>query len=867
MADDGVEARQMTIIGSPVRNGGGPAGGPDGKSRMVALTRVVAAFRHHRAFVFVVTLVATAFAMIVFRQPAQYRATAVLRLVGDRHPAAAGINGAAPEVGRSLVPVTSLIPRIRSRAVVGEVVDSLGLQLHPVPTWSPLWPAGDPRLPLREVRVDPAAGPDTLLLRFSSTDLIVLHAGETKRYTYGTPIQAGAAKFTVVAPPTVSEIAVAVVPRDLTIDGVLDQLDIVPVTETDVLNVRYVDTYPKRAKAVANQLVRTFYAFTVNSSQEQARRRRVFLEGQLKETERQIGRAQSGLGGIRSQRRLANSADKLARQQSEMVALRGELQEDRQVFSGILSRLNGAADSTKTEDLNALAYSPELVADPVAGKAFQEFLTDRSRLDSLTTGPNPSPLGSPNIQQLKDLVRSRQVQVDLALHARLSSIDARLAAFEDLQSSNADEVATLPVIEAEESRLDQKVSALSGFAAQLRLEGQQAQMSEELTTADIEIVDFATLPYLPIGIPWWVKVFLALVLGLAVGLALAVVLEMRDRSIRTPEEMERLLQVRGLGVIPPVADAMGAEEIGESSGGDGRLAGPLPRGLVTSSSVWPSVGAEAFRLLYSSLTLGWGSRSRTLLVTSVAPQEGKTLIAANLALTFGRQGARVLLVDCDLRRPRLHKIFHVPRAPGLADLLRPVQAEAAEEEAPQTEGERPPAHAYSMFPAVARPDGEDVEAPTKGSSLETVRGPTWQVSAVTPARHERAPSLRNVRETSLEGVSLLPCGAVGLHAADTLKASALRTLLHELSASFDVIVLDTPPALVSADAVILAPVVDEVLMVVRAGQTDRTAAAAARQQLSDAGGNVVGAVLNDPEGQVGRDQALYYSYTYPLAAD
>jgi Mrp family chromosome partitioning ATPase/uncharacterized protein involved in exopolysaccharide biosynthesis len=868
MADDGVEVRQVSLVGNPIRDNNGRPGRPESMSRVAAaFSKVAIAFRHHRPFVIIVTVVATAFTMVAFRQPAQYRATAVLRLVGDRHPA--GVNGVATESVQSFVQAAALVPRVRSRAIVGEVVDSLGLQLHPVPTWSPLWPAGDPRLLLRDVRVDPAAAPDTLVLRFSATDMIVYHAADSKRYRYNTAIQVGAATFTVLSPPTVSEVTVAIVPRDLVIDDVLDHLDIVPVTRTDVLNVRYVDTYPKRAKSVANQLVRTFYAFTVNSSQEEARRRRIFLERQLQQTEQQVARAQTGLIGFRTQRRLATSTDKLTRQQSELVGLRNELEADRRVFSGILSRLNGAGDSAQSEELSTFAYAPEIAADPVAGKAFQEYLTYRARLDSITSGGSPTPLASPQVQELREMVRSRQVQVGLALRARLSSIDTRLAAFGDLESSNAGEVATLPVLEAEESRLDQKVGALSGFATQLRLETQQALMSEELAGADVEIVDLATLPYLSIGVPWWMKMTLALVLGFLTGLAIAVVFETRNRSIRLPEELERILQVRGLGVIPPVAEAMGTEEmltLGDPPGGASRVAGALPQGLVAGSSLVPSVGAEAFRLLYSSLTLGWGSRSRTILVTSVAPREGKTLVAANLALTFGRQGARVLLIDCDLRRPRLHKVFHVPRAPGLADLLRPVHTQVAED-TQETEGEKSPARAYSMYPTVARSDGDGVDVPAKVASLETVSGSRWQVAMTAPARQDRPASFRYVRETSLEGVSLLPCGAVGLHAADTLKASTLRLLLHELSANFDVIILDTPPAMVSADAVILAPVVDEVLMVVRAGKTDRTAAVVARQQIADAGGNVVGAVLNDPEGQVGRDQALYYSYTYPLSAE
>jgi Mrp family chromosome partitioning ATPase len=103
--------------------------------------------------------------------------------------------------------------------------------------------------------------------------------------------------------------------------------------------------------------------------------------------------------------------------------------------------------------------------------------------------------------------------------------------------------------------------------------------------------------------------------------------------------------------------------------------------------------------------------------------------------------------------------------------------------------------------------------------------------------------------------------------AEALKAGDVRNLLTELSHQFDVIILDTPPVLVSADAAILAPLADDVLIVIRAGQTDRQAAELAYQQLAAAGASIVGAVLNDPAGEVSRYRKLYYSYDYPAVSD
>ena len=104
-------------------------------------------------------------------------------------------------------------------------------------------------------------------------------------------------------------------------------------------------------------------------------------------------------------------------------------------------------------------------------------------------------------------------------------------------------------------------------------------------------------------------------------------------------------------------------------------------------------------------------------------------------------------------------------------------------------------------------------------------------------------------------LSVLPCGALPMNAANLLSSTRMRILLQELQEQYDIIVLDTPPVLATADAGIVASLTDGVLLVVRAGATDRNAAQRAYQQLANVGGRVVGTVLNDP-GRRGREGGL-----------
>ena len=126
-----------------------------------------------------------------------------------------------------------------------------------------------------------------------------------------------------------------------------------------------------------------------------------------------------------------------------------------------------------------------------------------------------------------------------------------------------------------------------------------------------------------------------------------------------------------------------------------------------------------------------------------------------------------------------------------------------------------------------------------------------------------AQSIAGIRHTKIAGLSLLPCGALTPRAHELLKPQRIRGLLNDLAGLFDVIILDTPPVLVSADAALLAPLADGAILVVRAGQTDRASAERACQYLIAAGAHFLGAVLNDPAGELARYGKYYYPYAYP----
>lgn len=785
--------------------------------------QLLRAVRGHRPLFLLVaglTLAATALLMVI--STSRYSARASIRMASERRTLTSGVENAPQTLDRPVDPLLSAVQVLISRKLVGSVVDSLGLRLQPVTPLTLGAPLIGPRLPagaLQEVLVDSAAPVDTLVLRFTDQGVIARSSGGESAAGYGEALRLGAVRLTVLEPPPVAYTVAVVQARELTIDQALRNLKVVPRPGTDVIDVRYVDADPGTAQDFANRLARAFQTANGQAAQDQSRRRREFLGEQLRVTDSLLVSAEAKLSTFRSRQVMGSSRDNLSAEQATALGLearQGELVADRRVFAALLQRVKGSAEETDA-GFQALAYSPEVASDPVLGHLQQKLIVYRTRLDSLTTGPWSSLATHPDVVQLTTLLESTQDELIKAVRARLASIDARIAVLSSQRAHGAQSMQGLPAQQAEESALEGRVQVLRNTADALRQEYQKARISEALGAADIEILDHASLPYLRAGIPRSVQLGLGILLGILFGGAAAVLAEVTNRAVRRPAELQELIGTTELGIIPRIPQRNGL------AGNPRLLTGQVENGngIQASEVVFGSTGAlsleaEAFRTLRMSLAFSWGDSPCTLVVTSAAPREGKTLIATNLAATFARSGAKVLLVDCDIHRPRLHRVFHVTRAPGLMDLLRL--------------------------------DGS-------GLHYETARR---------AALNHR---LAAVRPTAIDRLSFLPCGADPQDTPELLEPATLRGLLRDLRSEFDVILLDTPPVLVSADAATLAASADGVILVIRAGQTDRGAADLARQRVTSAGGRVLGAVLNDPDGVMGRFGQPYYAYDYPATVD
>ena len=339
----------------------------------------------------------------------------------------------------------------------------------------------------------------------------------------------------------------------------------------------------------------------------------------------------------------------------------------------------------------------------------------------------------------------------------------------------------------------------------------EASVASAMRASNVRVVNPAKPPRLPYKPSLPMNAALGLVSGVFLGVMLVIVRERADCSIQAPGDAPSYLNVPELGVIPSAAAARSRQF--RSYYRDGRrLTGPKAEGTEAKDAAhgrvelvtWqrkPSVVAEAFRATLDSILFCGenGNRPRVIAITSANPQEGKTTVASNLALALAEINRRVLLIDGDLRKPRLHEIFGVSNERGLSDLL-----------------------------------GEG--NPLNGGGV-------------------------HVTETRYAQLFLLPAGSGEGSFSNLLHSARMPELLKRMRKEFDMVVIDTPPMLHIPDARVLGRMADAVVLVVRSGETTRDMALAATQRLSEDGTRLLGTVLNswDPRKAGGGYGYRYYA--------
>ena len=348
--------------------------------------------------------------------------------------------------------------------------------------------------------------------------------------------------------------------------------------------------------------------------------------------------------------------------------------------------------------------------------------------------------------------------------------------------------------------LSQQLETNKQLLQTLQQRQRELDLSNGNSGTEVSIATYSRLPKSPVGPARLRNIIAALLLSLAGGIGLAFLLDFLDDTVKSVEDVDRYIHVPALALIP--------------SNRDRRLPGLRGAAPPTAPSNTTALAmindarspiTESYRHLRTSLLLSSaGKPPKTILITSSQPAEGKTTTAINTAFMLAQTGAEVLMIDCDLRRPRLHTQFELPNTKGLTTWLS---------------GEK---------------------------NLEALI-----------QKCDKEPNLK-----------VLTSGPVPPNPAELLGSEEMRKLLNILSEQYAHIIIDSPPAISFTDASILSTMVDGVILVVHGGRSSRAVVRRAKQQLLDVGAHIFGVVLNNVKVEShDYYYSRYYSHYYESDAD
>lgn len=617
-------------------------------------------------------------------------------------------------------------------------------------------------------------------------------------------------------PLTTSSVAPATSREDLTeakrlaqfVGAILSGLKVEPVKEsrgyykeTSLIDIRYSHTDPQVAAKVVNTIADTYVYSNLEKKIETNSSTGTFLQKRIAELQQQIRT---------DEERLVNYA-----RNNQIISLDPTQNTVVERLAGLNRQLLEAENERKTAEAAFKAASVPGAAEALAeGDAKQVSDLDsklndlrQKRAQLMVEATEEAPEVREVDQQISELNKQLKELRNRKSTTLLATLETRYK-----QAQGREQALRASFDQQRAETLTQNEAAINYRIIQQEIETNKTLLNSLLQGAkendvviagkpnNISVVDYGLAPDAPVGPNRTRTVFTAFFLAIGLGVGFALFLEYLDDSVHSTEEVERGLHLPALAVIPAVGAASGNRLIGSSKAllkrnGNGH-SDKSEELLINVDSRSPL--AEAYRHLRTSVLLSSAGRApKSLLVTSSLPGEGKTTTAVNTAFTLAQTGVSVVIVDADMRRPRLRSIFGLSEEPGLSSIL---SSSVSEDEI-----------------------------------------------------------LATISRDETTGLGVLASGPIPPNPAELIGSDQMRHLLSVLQNHFDHVIIDSPPVSSFTDGVLISTMVDGVLLVVHGGKSSRHIVRRSKQLLQEVGAKIFGVVLNNTEVQ-SHDYYYYQRY-------
>lgn len=607
------------------------------------------------------------------------------------------------------------------------------------------------------------------------------------------PEFSGRAKVAATAQPkTVSFLKQNTSAKDDEIDpsivgAFIGRLEVNPQPKSRLVNVSFISYEPALAQKVANTTAQSYIELNMESKYASTQQGREWLEQQLDIMKAKVEQGEEKLNQYAAQNQIIflSQDDK----SSNMNITTQKLTE-------ISTELTTAtADRIHQEALYREIYSgdPESSSYLMNNKLIQDLKKDAAGFEAeynqnlKTYKPDYPKMVKQKalVDQYKNKIASETKRIMQSVkkdyEAAVKREEYLQKAFEKQKQEALDLNSRSVQYQILKRETDTNKELYNGLLQKLKESG----ISASLPTNNIVVLDTAEMPRSPFKPQRARNIILSMILGLFGGIGLAFFTEYLDSTIKTPEDIEKKIFMPSLGIVPVHTDTTDSKN--------------MPVEYISYSDS-RSVLSEAYAsirtyLLFSSA----GKPPKVMMVTSAQREEGKTTTAINTAISLTKSNAKAILIDADMRKPRIHKVFKVSNTVGLSSFL-----------------------------------SGNCEFDSK-----------------------------MIKATKVTGLDILTSGPIPPNPAELLSSYRLRDLIKGLYPLYDFMIFDTPPMLGLADAAIASTQTDGVILVVKSGHTPKEAAQQAKKILEGVDAKILGVVLNGiSHSNMKYGNYSYYQYYY-----
>jgi len=644
---------------------------------------------------------------------------------------------------------------------------------------------------------------------WSQTDYMQTQAAIIKSYYI---MEIVAKKLGLIPPDLTSEEIHASKKYQITVLNLRNSVETEQEGFSNILNISVTSTKPKFTQQLANMIAQVYKEQHVLDLNRRTFDAKKFIEGQLVVVRERLRNAEEAVKRFREEKNLISLSSQTSTMLSQFAQVQAVYEKataSRQKVRETIKLLQGAENKPLTTKSSFYIDEASTLYKSLNDQLVRLML-ERDTLLLTYTDEYPRVLElNKKIRETMGNLKAHLLSQDKVLSENMRNLESRIDYLDK-------QIKMLPEQGLELERLEEKIKVNKEIYVLLEKKYQEALIKEAEKIEEVKIVKPALEPNRQINPPKSkATAAVGTILGLILGVVFAFVVETFDTSVAAIEEVEELIGVHALGIIPHVNMQEIKSILSKESPGDidDKTAERYAR--LVSHFAPKSTLAESYRALRTNINFsGLKDDIKTIAFTSASPQEGKSSIVTNLALTMAQDGKRVLLIDGDMRRPVIYRIFGIDQAPGLSDIIL---------------------GSYSWKEVVKT----TADIMMGKMSVDEVM--------ITPG---------------MDNLHIITSGTVPPNPAELMSTDKINEIISEARAEYDLVLWDAPPVLSATDAAILASRMEGVVLVYRVGKVGRNTLKRAKAQLDNVKAKVIGVVLNGLKAEISPDFTRQDYYTY-----